>query len=471
MLACLFLSVITLTPATAQDAGEDHFEYFNDLAGDAWLKANADMVERHLQRWVSATGDERKREASALRFYSWRAERMDVFDRVLSDDRLAETEVKIPAESATVTVTVKQEVPVDPEENWPKSPTWRRITPTTLEIWTPQHGWLFDRRGDLIHTAQPPRKDGSGRQWFGAFLPDGRWITTELLQDDKRVYIFNARGRCTHEIKAGMLIPPTDPSNLYEPISLVPWARSNRTGDAWVVRIGSEGGRGEVLLWPDGTSKVIKRPSSPWRHCLTRQLGVRLRGGVSHYGCESDDGKLFMNSAQPAHGPGVGRPSYEVRGTTGKPDEAPVWSSPIPSDGREFGFWPASRATYVFNGVRTWFFDAAGHYQGWIAGERIGDAADGSGMIFRLQDFRCVTVSSTLKPATSQNFKLADGTSLTPLELHPDLGLGMFALAKPKTGTDADIEDVTGLAELPEILLRSRSVVLAKWAIPSPKKK
>jgi hypothetical protein len=169
----------------------------------------------------------------------------------------------------------------------------------------------------------------------------------------------------------------------------------------------------------------------------------------------------------------VGKPSYEVRNTTriAKPNELPVWEKSIPSDGREFGFWPASRATHIFNGARTWFFDAEGRYQGWIAGERIGDAASGGGMIFRLRDFRCVTISPKLNTAPPQRFKLADGTPLTPLELHPDLGLGIFALAKPKTGTDADLEDVEGLAELPEILMRSRSVVLAKWPLPPPKKK
>ena len=58
--------------------------------------------------------------------------------------------------------------------NFPPSPVFRRITPHRFEVWTSLNGWLFNERGELLAHVTVPRRDGSGRDWFGAFLDDLR---------------------------------------------------------------------------------------------------------------------------------------------------------------------------------------------------------------------------------------------------------------------------------------------------------
>jgi hypothetical protein len=201
---------------------------------------------------------------------------------------------------------------------------------------------------------------------------------------------------------------------------------------------------------------------------MTRELGVRLLGGVSIFSTESDDGKVSMQSAQPSHGQNVGRPGYCLLDAHGETS-----LGTIPGDGNEFGFWPGSHAALVL-GSRTWFFDAKGHYQGWVAGKRVGNAADRKGMIFRLEEERSVTVSPDLKAVQPQRFVLPDGTALFPLELHPDIGLGLFALPKlpeePQTTDEKAEATIKALDDVAEILRKSRSVVLARWNAEMPKK-
>jgi hypothetical protein len=439
-----------------EDLGE--LKAFNELSGNAYVEANQKEAQEHFEVFKSAKGEARKREARIVRFYAWRGGQMDLFDEAIADGHLAETEIKVPAESVKESVEVIHEVPPFESQYNSRMPVCRRITPSAFEIWTPTEGWLFNRKGELLHTAKPPRDQSEGRQWFGAFLPDGRWITTELHADDGRVYIFNRKGRCTHEIKASVLIP-SEPSDYS--VNLIPWARSNRDGDAWVVRVGSEEGRGEVLLEPDGTWKRIQPPSSPWQQCLTRELGVRLAAGISFYKVESDDGKLEMHSGQPSHGMYVGRPIYDINPTGPLKDDDSIRKNMggIPSEGNEFGFWPRSHAVYVFNGERTWFFDAAQRYRGWIAGERVGDAPDHKAMIFRLKDGRCATVSPSLKVLQVQHFALSDGSLTMPLELHPDIGLGVFSVPAPSKENPVDKK----LTDIRTLVSASKKVVLAHW--------
>ena len=458
MLPCC--AVPPLAPAREPDG----LNYFNGISGDEWVQANAKEAEQHFAAWKSAQGAERKREADIVRFYAWRAERTDMIDQIIADGRLAETEVRAPADTAQIRVSVKHEVPHDAVQRYTQNPIWRRITPTAFEMWTPGKGWLFNSRGDLLNTAVPSRNKSQGRQWFGAFIPDGRWITTELLEGDGRVYLFNRKGRCTHEIKAAALLEKDRARIRSAKPELVPWARSTGDGDAWIVRVGSEQGRGESLLNPDGTWRKIAPSSSPWKHCMARQLGVRLSDGNCDYSVESDDGELHMFSAQAGHGIGVGNPYYEITSTRTKDDVARIGLDEIPGYGRGFGFWPGSHNTYILGTSGTWFFDAAGNYRGWIAGERVGDAADGKGMIFRMKDGRSSTVSPDLKVTRTERFTLADGRRILPLELHPDIGLGVFAV---RGKSDADSEELgdTGL-----LVDTSRTVLLGRWEPVATKK-
>jgi hypothetical protein len=431
--------------------------YFTKLSGDEWVKATAKEAEQHLAAWKSATGAERKREADIVRFYALRADREEMFDEVIADGRLTETEVKASADDAEIRVSVKHEVQRDREQQFPPNPIWRRITRSAFEIWTPRNGWLFNSKGDLLNTADPSRNQTEGRQWFGAFIPDGRWITTELLEGDGRVYIFNRKGRCTHEIKAAALLEHDRERIRSARPEIVPWARSTGDGKGWIVRVGSEQGRGESRLNPDGTWRKLAASSSPWRHCMARQLGVRLSGGICFYSVESDDGTWWMHSGQPSHGMGVGYPYYSVS-RKGEDDEATGYSvGKIPGNGDGFGFWPRAHSIYILGESRTWLFDAKGNYRGWIAGERVGDSADGKGMIFRLKDGRCVTVSPELKVTKTEHFALTDGRRILPLELHPDIGLGVFAVRGKADGDPEEPADTELLAD------KSRTVLLARW--------
>ena len=449
-------------PAMAEEP--EGVNYFSDLSGDEWVKATTREAELHFAAWKSAQGAERKREAEIVRFYALRADHPEMFDQVLADGRLAETEVRAPADTAQIRVNVKHEVPHDAVQRYTQNPIWRRITPTAFEMWTPGKGWLFNSRGDLLNTAVPSRNKSQGRQWFGAFIPDGRWITTELLEGDGRVYIFNRKGRCTHEIKAAALLEKDRARIRSAKPELVPWARSTGDGEAWIVRVGSEEGRGESLLNPDGTWRKLAASSSPWRHCMARQLGVRLSGGICFYSVESDDGAWWMHSGQPSHGMGVGYPGYSVA-RSGAGDDATGFSvGKIPGNGDGFGFWPHSRSIHILGEGRTWFFDAKGNYRGWIAGERVGDAADGKGMIFRMKDGRSATVSPDLKVTRTERFTLADGRRILPLELHPDIGLGVFAV---RGKSDADSKE---LSDTELLVDTSRTVLLGRWESVPPTK-
>src|SRR5262249_46811747 len=155
------------------------------------------------------------------------------------------------------------------------TPIWRRITQGTFELWTPHRGWLFNAKGDLLRHVEVKRDEAHsanetapvGREWFGAFLPDGHWITTELHEGDGRVYIFDKHDHCTHEIKSGALLQDwKNRAAATHEMLIVPWARSDKTGQRWLVRIGSNEGMGEALLERDGTWRRVGADESIWQH-------------------------------------------------------------------------------------------------------------------------------------------------------------------------------------------------------------
>jgi len=444
--ACLLLLLSFSAFLHAADDAEPTFNRFEGLSGDEWVNANSNEAQRHFELWKQAAGAERAKEAEAVKFYAWRSDHSEMLDAVIADGKLAETEVKAPGAVTSVTVKPLLEVDKGPHPYGTGAIVWRRITPSAFEIWNSAQGWLFDAKGHVLHTAKVPRKDGFGRQWLGAFLPDGHWITTELLENDGRVYIFDAKGRCRHEIKAGNLLndPPWRDKTL-----IIPWARSTKGGNTWLVWIGSEGGKGGALLSPDGTWTVANEKPSAWQRCMARQLGIRLAFGICFFETESDDGLLQMTSEQPAHGSGVGNPDYEMVSAKDR-----VALGNIPGDGRGFGFWPRSHAAYIFNDRFTWFFDADGKYVGWADGERVGDAVDRKSMIFRRKDGVCVTASPELRATKAQKFTLPDGITLYPLDLQTDIGLGVF-VSKPMEEGQATTSDF--------LLDTNPKVIVARW--------
>jgi len=74
-------------------------------------------------------------------------------------------------------------------------PVFRRVANHRLEVWIPNEGWLFGAKGELLTHVTVPRKDGAGREWYGAFLPDGTWVTTDLWEHDKELNCFDAHGK------------------------------------------------------------------------------------------------------------------------------------------------------------------------------------------------------------------------------------------------------------------------------------
>src|SRR5205823_1644633 len=91
---------------------------------------------------------------------------------------------------------------------WEESWLARRLTSDRIEVWTPRHGWLFDQNGRLLHEARPLRRTGHGREWYGAFLPDGRWVTTDLDEMDGTLAFFSAAGEPLRTLTCEELAPP-----------------------------------------------------------------------------------------------------------------------------------------------------------------------------------------------------------------------------------------------------------------------
>ena len=57
------------------------------------------------------------------------------------------------------------------------------------------------------HEASPPRRTGRGREWYGAFLPDGRWVTTDLDDTDGRLSFFSPKGTLERVVTSAELAP------------------------------------------------------------------------------------------------------------------------------------------------------------------------------------------------------------------------------------------------------------------------
>ena len=82
-------------------------------------------------------------------------------------------ELTLPASTNTVTLQPLRVLKSahQSEDTYPTiSPVFRKISPARLEAWDPKDGWLFNARGKLLVHVDVPRRDGTGREWYGAFL-------------------------------------------------------------------------------------------------------------------------------------------------------------------------------------------------------------------------------------------------------------------------------------------------------------
>lgn len=320
----------------------------------------------------------------------------------------------------------------------------RRMTKTHFEVWTPKHGWLFDSKGVLINEAFPPRRDGAGREWHGAFLPDGRWVTTDLWAYDRTLTFFSARGKWVKEMSAETLAPLDKGDDRHES-DLIGWARCDREGRGWVVSIGSNGGSAIVFVGPSGPARALSghlEPwdmTEPWRLCYPRDL--EPKGTYVSLFRPSDDGEAALHFGEAGHGNWVGFPTYSWGGHF---EEGSAYRKVIPDGDHDFGFLPSSHDVFIGasnmelndepdsaedqpegRGLKTWFFGAAGNCRGWVRGAYLADSADGQAVWFLDDRNGVVVLGNDLRPQTRMRFVIA-GTGGQPRKLFPDLRLGLF---------------------------------------------
>ncbi|HEX4139964.1 MAG TPA: hypothetical protein VHY09_06420 [Candidatus Methylacidiphilales bacterium] len=344
------------------------------------------------------------------------------------------------------------------DDAWPASPLFRRIADDRIEAWTSSEGWLFDGKGNLLAHVKVPRRDGTGREWFGAFLPDGTWITTDLWEQDEQINAFSARGKWLWEVKGADILkqlPPAARNGDDTPSKpLICWARADRIGQGWVVCVGEDWNTTCALVAESRTVAPVPGGESAWDLVYPRAMGTR--GFFIALAIPSDDGKLDLTRNEAGHGPGVGWPTYSV--TPGS------WSRTIRGGYNRFGFWPRSHALFIeaegdelIAPHRVWFFDDAGRYSGEIAGSYLGDAANKYGLLVTLTGGGVATLMQAPKgPSITQvrAFTCPDGTRAVPLALYDDLHLGFFLRGPELTDPNAQTAS------------RARSsadIVLAKW--------
>lgn len=338
---------------------------------------------------------------------------------------MSRKEIKISAEPKRVPLKVIQTLEADPNRHW----VIRRATSKRIEVWLPRHGWLLDAKGKLINEARPPRRDGDGRDWFGAFLADGRWVTTDLWGEDKVLSFFSRGGKWLKEISGETLVPTKGGDDWGS--STIGWCRCIRTGDAFVASVGQGPGRGVARLNWKGEHHVLHNRDDPWKLCYSRDL--EPKGMYTFLSIPDDSRKITMTRQEDGHGPLVGFPMYET-------DRV---HSRIP-DGEEFGFWPASHNVYIvtqttawepetaehsYEGptiAQTWFYNADGTFAGWINARRIADAAAGGAMLVVDDQQRTVTVTKTYDVSAVEQFAWSDGVIAEVNRLFPDLHLGAF---------------------------------------------
>jgi hypothetical protein len=378
-------------------------------------------------------------------------DRPDLAEQLLTGGPVLRKMRSVPRESARVglkPVRTFAEFPAKLQDEMFGSLTWeegwlaRRITADRLEVWTPRHGWLFDGRGRLIAEAKPPRGKGIGRQWYGAFLPDGQWVTTDLDEMDGNLYFFSATGERRRALKCEELAAPEEGAHL------IGWARSDRDGRGWVVNVGSEGGWATVWVAPEGPPRVLSGLER-WPLCYPRALGPR--GTPWIMSVPDDAGQLELSRGEAGHGPGVGFPYYSVLPVDADDDSL---SRMVPDGNEVFGFWPGARCVFIGAestgraGARgkesrkaitdvfstripiidkTWCFAPDGTLTGWLKGRRVGDAADGRAMLFRMTaDSRVITMDPDLRVRSVWRMVWKEGATADAVALWEDLRIGLF---------------------------------------------
>ena len=312
---------------------------------------------------------------------------------------------------------------------YPVSPIFRRITAQRFEAWTSTEGWLFNDQGKLLVHVKVPRRDGTGRQWFGAFLANGSWITTDLWADDRQLNQFTPGAKwqwVLHGTRIVSQLPklPADDSMTGEIRPSIGWARADKTGNRWLVCLGVDWSRGYALIGKNGSIQPLADTIDLWKQVYPRAMSVR--GSYNDLYTTSDDGEITLHRNEASHGMEVGWPRY-------------VFSDDLPDriirEGNDsFGFWPHSRHTYIgsTNDDRSshlWFFDPAGKYEGESDASFLGDAADGKSLLLLNpagQVLKVTAGKAGLAIKDVRAFQWPDGSPAIPVAVYDDLGMGFF---------------------------------------------
>ena len=313
------------------------------------------------------------------------------------------------------------------------TPVFRRLSANRLEAWMPKEGWLFDSRGKLLVDAHVPRRDGGGGEWFGAFLPDGRWITTDLWENDRQLTCLDVQSAPRWELAGSKIVDAIRASNPVRsggdvPAPSIGWARADRTGHEWLVSVGTDWTRGFALVTPSRHIQALPNGVKLWREVYPRSMDVR--GMFTHLYIDDDDATRVLSRDEAGHGPDVGWPTYDLSG------RGPKLHVVIREGNDIFGFWPHAKDVHIGTGApwdspsRTWFFEEQGRYRGEIVGSFLADAANERDILTQTGDGVVDTVhhehNGSLTVVAARQFSWPDGTPAIPLALYDELKLGFF---------------------------------------------
>ena len=318
-----------------------------------------------------------------------------------------------------------------PHDGRPR-PVFRRIANHRFEAWTSNDGWLFDETGRLLTHASVPRKDGTGREWFGAFLPDGTWVTTDMWEHDKELNCFDPHSKWKwtlkgDKLKAGLPRSP-DEYDLGPVVNTFNWARATKDGRHWLVSVGEDLNSEEAIVDRRGRFVPLPDKAGLWQLVHPRSMGPR--GIYNHVYIDSDDNKIALGRAEPAHGPECGWSTYDLSGYLGE--------IRLSAENNNLGFWPDSHDIFLVDGQdggtqKTWFFNPRLAYQGEMDGAYFADAANGRDLLILDSENQLVEIehiSGTVKATGARQFDWPDGTLAVPTAVYDDLHMGFFTRDK-----------------------------------------
>ncbi len=296
----------------------------------------------------------------------------------------------------------------------------RRPTDGVFELWTSSKGHLFNRAGSQIAEAHPRRTDGTGREWYGAFLPDGRWATIDLQDFDRTLSVHGRKGNLLREIRCPAIIGS---------------ARSTGDGKAWLYTLVRDNlVSARMLVNPAGEPRDA---GVRWRQFL-RPRSFGPQRGFCVASLPTDDGRDLLTYRGAPHGPNANFATFSFFAEHAEPlggelfldaQTTATWSHRIANANWRFGFWPASRSVFIpfGDGGGSWLIAPDGNAAGWIAATPLGDDANGRGLLFRFPGPTVISLSRDFRFVRARRFTAA-GRPAKPVELFDDLHLGFFEI-------------------------------------------